>query len=773
MVGPAFMWGLLSAVSLNIGSFIGVTCLPTQKVRAVLMSFGGGALLFALTIELFGNVLAASQDVNATLPVWIMEGGAILGGLFFAVLNYLLNQMGADIRKPATAKGRLARLRELLMNRLARRLLRVPFFSSLSVSELGDLIHAAMYKERFQAGHVIMSGELGDHHAIYFILSGRVKVQLRGADSKKLKEAMRPVLKASGSATFGKLSLPVVSRLHADPPMETQPIVMPDDDEVQEWFLGPNQIFGDMTILTGAYVQATAEAVTPVKVLVLPGHEVMHLLELSTNVRQQVATRAIKRLCELAEVELMTDEMICLLAARCDFRTFKKCDVVYDDAVCDSTPILELVLGSVEVSHDRAEPVETVHAGELLCGSRSRRSAEASRMVAKALTPVCTLTICRSAIKEVMDQAQEVMDQAPKAHKRKSGFLKFAGSLVPGQVTEVCPFDDTTASVPSEVAEISQSESTGVPPRRLANGTPLKQSKMAGQDSADLPHHTRAWEDDAADKLGWSSQGGTEDDLDHSTVPLGLQISRNPFTFGQVTDHDLVEHETCLTSVRRSVSKQSGPATSSVAPVAAVEGDCTGKAGTMLDLEDGGHGQHGHHDFQAAKNRAIMVWLGILIDACPESLVIGIIVNRSAVGAAEGENLHVRAAATVLPFVIGVFISNLPESMGSAGSMKAHGMKVPTILAMWLATTVLTACGSAIGAAAFPAHDAGGIESANSLIVNGVEGLAAGAMLTMIAQTMMPEAFEQGGDIVGLSCLAGFLCALSVKPLPIGSPAAH
>jgi hypothetical protein len=36
-------------------------------------------------------------------------------------------------------------------------------------------------------------------------------------------------------------------------------------------------------------------------------------------------------------------------------------------------------------------------------------------------------------------------------------------------------------------------------------------------------------------------------------------------------------------------------------------------------------------------------------------------------------------------------------------------------------------------------------------------------MLTMIAQTMMPEAFEQGGDVVGLACLAGFLAALLVK----------
>jgi zinc transporter ZupT len=149
-----------------------------------------------------------------------------------------------------------------------------------------------------------------------------------------------------------------------------------------------------------------------------------------------------------------------------------------------------------------------------------------------------------------------------------------------------------------------------------------------------------------------------------------------------------------------------------------------------------------------------MVWLGILIDAVPESLVIGILLNK-----ANGET------AAVIPFVIGVFLSNLPESMSSAGMMQRNGMRVRTILLMWTVITVLTAFGAGIGALAFPPGS--DKDPSTRLIVAGVEGLAAGAMLTMIAQTMMPEAFGQGGDVVGLSCLAGFLCALSVKLLPL------
>jgi len=149
-----------------------------------------------------------------------------------------------------------------------------------------------------------------------------------------------------------------------------------------------------------------------------------------------------------------------------------------------------------------------------------------------------------------------------------------------------------------------------------------------------------------------------------------------------------------------------------------------------------------------------MVWLGILIDSIPESVVIGILVNRTG-GSLSG----------VLPFSVGLFMSNLPESMCSSGMMRAHGMRTRTILLMWSLISLATVIGSVIGALAFPPGS--DQEASTRTLVAGVEGLAGGAMLTMIAQTMMPEAFEQGGDVIGLSCLAGFLCALSSKLLPV------
>jgi len=149
---------------------------------------------------------------------------------------------------------------------------------------------------------------------------------------------------------------------------------------------------------------------------------------------------------------------------------------------------------------------------------------------------------------------------------------------------------------------------------------------------------------------------------------------------------------------------------------------------------------------------ALAIWLGIALDGIPESLVIGMLV---AAAAAAGTPMSIA-------FIIGVFLANLPEAMSSGVTMRTGGMSVVRIMVMWSSLFVLTAVGGFIGTIVFPAHPTGVLE----YMVFGLEGLAAGAMLTMIAETMLPEAFEQGGGtIAGLSTLVGFIAALSVKLL--------
>ena len=142
---------------------------------------------------------------------------------------------------------------------------------------------------------------------------------------------------------------------------------------------------------------------------------------------------------------------------------------------------------------------------------------------------------------------------------------------------------------------------------------------------------------------------------------------------------------------------------------------------------------------------ATAIWMGILLDGIPESLVIGM--------------LSVGPQGMSLALIAGVFIANFPEAMSSAVSMKAQGMKLLKIYIMWGSIVLVTGCGAFIGAAMFPAEPTGSF----LFFVIGIEALAAGAMLTMIAETMLPEAFEQGGSVIGLSTLAGFLSALTVK----------
>ncbi len=152
----------------------------------------------------------------------------------------------------------------------------------------------------------------------------------------------------------------------------------------------------------------------------------------------------------------------------------------------------------------------------------------------------------------------------------------------------------------------------------------------------------------------------------------------------------------------------------------------------------------------AGRGAALAIWLGIALDGIPESLVIGMLV---VIAYATGSPMS-------MAFIVGVFLANLPEAMSSAVTMKRQGSKFGKIFWMWMSLCLMTGAGALLGALIIPPHPVGML----GYLIAGIEGLAAGAMLTMIADTMLPEAFEQGGGtIVGLSTLTGFLAALGVK----------
>jgi len=141
----------------------------------------------------------------------------------------------------------------------------------------------------------------------------------------------------------------------------------------------------------------------------------------------------------------------------------------------------------------------------------------------------------------------------------------------------------------------------------------------------------------------------------------------------------------------------------------------------------------------------IAIWLGILIDGIPESVIIGFQAASK--------------AGFSVAFILGVFLSNFPEALSSSLEMQRQGMPKMKIFIMWSSLCIITGIGAMISAAVLPDNP----DKTFILVRMGVEGLAAGAMLTMIAQTMLPEAFAHGGDMTGMAALLGFLASLTVS----------
>ena len=145
----------------------------------------------------------------------------------------------------------------------------------------------------------------------------------------------------------------------------------------------------------------------------------------------------------------------------------------------------------------------------------------------------------------------------------------------------------------------------------------------------------------------------------------------------------------------------------------------------------------------AQRHPVMGIWMGNLLDAIPESLVLGTTV--------------VGAGVVSWPLLAGLFLANFPEALSSSGIMRAAGLRRGTILAMWGSIVVVSGLCAGLGNLF--------LLGTSGPALGFIEGTAVGAMLVMIAETMLPEAFERGGAVVGLSTLIGFLAALAVKSL--------
>ena len=139
----------------------------------------------------------------------------------------------------------------------------------------------------------------------------------------------------------------------------------------------------------------------------------------------------------------------------------------------------------------------------------------------------------------------------------------------------------------------------------------------------------------------------------------------------------------------------------------------------------------------------LAIVLGIVLDGIPESLVLGLTV--------------LQAGSVSVAMLVAVFLSNLPEAIAATTGLGTAGWTRSRILYLWILVIAVSGLASLAGFAF--------LDSASPTLVAFVLAFAGGAILTMLADTMMPEAFEHGGELVGIFTTVGFAVAFSISVL--------
>lgn len=141
----------------------------------------------------------------------------------------------------------------------------------------------------------------------------------------------------------------------------------------------------------------------------------------------------------------------------------------------------------------------------------------------------------------------------------------------------------------------------------------------------------------------------------------------------------------------------------------------------------------------------LAIWMGNILDAIPGSLVIGA--------------TFLGMASFNPTLLVAIFLANLPEAMASALTMRQAGYSNAKIYGLWGSLVIIGAIFAAIGNVYLP--------PAPVELLALFEAIAGGAILALVAQVMFPHAFEEGGDVVSISTITGFMVAFLLTALDI------
>lgn len=133
--------------------------------------------------------------------------------------------------------------------------------------------------------------------------------------------------------------------------------------------------------------------------------------------------------------------------------------------------------------------------------------------------------------------------------------------------------------------------------------------------------------------------------------------------------------------------------------------------------------------------------LGAFLDGIPEQLVLGI-------GLAAGQGVGIG-------LLVAIFVSNLPEAIGSASEMRKAGSARRKVLGLWAAVAAICTVASMAGYAI--------ADATSGELQAGIDGFAAGALLVMLIDSMIPEASRDSGRVAGLVTVLGFAVATALS----------
>jgi ZIP family zinc transporter len=160
--------------------------------------------------------------------------------------------------------------------------------------------------------------------------------------------------------------------------------------------------------------------------------------------------------------------------------------------------------------------------------------------------------------------------------------------------------------------------------------------------------------------------------------------------------------------------------------------------GTIAHRMSSGRGRSGRAE---SSDAGAALALGAFLDGIPEQLVLGI-------GLAAGDGVGVG-------LLVAIFVSNLPEAIGSATEMSGSGVERSKVLRLWGAVAAICVLATVVG---FAIADATSGE-----LSAGIDGFAAGALLVMLIDSMIPDARRDAGRVAGLVTTVGFAVAAGLS----------